>query len=94
MTVQLSHDFFSARVDAQFRVLGPAPAVLALLSVKKLNGSTAEHPAFSLIFRGPLAPALDQQIHTLEDSDGKAFDIFLVPVARDADGMRYEAIFN
>jgi hypothetical protein len=94
MTVQLSHDFFSARIDAQFRVLGPVAAVLTLASVEKLNGATAEHPGFSLIFRGPVSPALVQQIHTLEDAGAQAFDIFLVPVARAADGMRYEAIFN
>lgn len=94
MTVQLSHDFFSARIDAPFRVHGPVPTVLTLLSVKKLQGGTAELPAFSLIFRGPLAPALEQQIHTLEEADALAHAIFLVPVARDADGMRYQAIFN
>ena len=94
MTVQLSHDYFSARIDAHFRVLGPVAATLTLTSVNKLNGATPEHPGFSLIFRGPASPVLEQQIHTLEDDGAQAFAIFLVPVARDADGMRYEAVFN
>ena len=35
-----------------------------------------------------------QGIYRMIHPSGKFLDIFLVPVARDADGMRYEAVFS
>ncbi|NER47880.1 MAG: hypothetical protein F6J86_01955 [Symploca sp. SIO1B1] len=49
---------------------------------------------FSLLFRGPLEMELPQRIYPLEHSKLGRLDIFLVPVARQQDGMRYEAIFT
>ena len=48
---------------------------------------------FSLLFRGPGEPALPQRIYRLEHDAHGALDIFIVPVARDATGVHYEAIF-
>ncbi|NEP11977.1 MAG: hypothetical protein F6J92_40210 [Symploca sp. SIO1A3] len=49
---------------------------------------------FSLLFRGPLKMELPQRIYHLEHSQLGRLDIFLVPIARKQDGMRYEAIFT
>nr|WP_316643991.1 hypothetical protein [uncultured Roseateles sp.] len=49
---------------------------------------------FSLLFKGPSAPALPQQIFRLAHPALQALDVFLVPVEAHADGVRYEAVFN
>jgi hypothetical protein len=50
--------------------------------------------AFSALFRGPLEGSFGQGIYPIyHDQMGQA-DLFLVPVGREADGMRYEAVFN
>lgn len=60
--------------------------------------AVAERPgaraAFSLIFRGPAEPLLAQAIYALEHDELGRLEIFVVPVARGADGARYEAIFS
>ena len=48
---------------------------------------------FSLFFLGPVL--LPQQIYRLtHDGFGEPLDIFLVPIARDASGFTYEAVFT
>ena len=49
---------------------------------------------FSLFFRGPLEPALQQRTYRLVHGQLGEMDFFLVPVAREADGMRYQAAFT
>jgi hypothetical protein len=49
---------------------------------------------FSLMFLGPTAPVLPQRIYALENEAFGRLEIFLVPIGADADGVKYEAIFN
>jgi hypothetical protein len=69
--------------------------------------SAATHPAgapaadadgrrtpFNLLFRGPADPVLGQRIYHVQVARIGALDLFLVPVGRDDDGTRYEAIFG
>ena len=67
--------------------------VLRLDQVQALPRAVREAGGFRLEFVGPLAPYLPQATYGLV-RDGARRDIFLVPVAREADGIRYEAIFN
>lgn len=48
---------------------------------------------FSLTFEAP-EPALPQRIYRLEHEQMGGLDIFLVPVARTATGLQYEAVFG
>lgn len=49
---------------------------------------------FSLLFSG-LGPAMEQQTYRLDHPVLGSLDVFLVPVARGADGrVSYEAVFN
>ena len=50
--------------------------------------------SFVLYFRGPVTPALPTECADLTPEDGEAMNIFLVPIACDANGMMYESIFN
>ena len=49
---------------------------------------------FSLVFRGPSGVVFPQRIYRVEHHDIGAFDLFLVPIAADAEGTRYEAVFT
>ena len=49
---------------------------------------------FSLVFRGPIAPTLEQRIWPLDHPALGTIEIFLVPVGPDAEGMLYEAVFS
>lgn len=66
---------------------------LQLIEVSPLNTSRRQE-SFSLQFRGPGSPILNQQIHRLEHAALGVLEIFLVPVGRDAQGVCYEAVFN
>lgn len=51
-------------------------------------------PGFSLTFEAPPEPALPQHIYRLQHPQLDALDLFLVPVARTAAGLHYEAVFG
>ncbi len=60
------------------------------------SGATPERPRapFSVVFLGPRDPVLPQRIYRLEHEELGALDLFLVPIGRDAAGVRYEAVFT
>ena len=51
--------------------------------------------AFTVSFRGPRDPLLNQGTYTLgAEAMGRLDGLFLVPVGRDAGGSHYEAVFT
>ncbi len=59
------------------------------------NGhSNSSNESFALLFRGPGAFVLPQQIYPLMHDRLGLLDLFLVPIGRDARGTYYEVIFN
>lgn len=70
-------------VLAEIEARGPAPAA---------DGDGPRQP-FALVFRGPTEPQLAQQIVPLRHEALGRLEIFIVPVALDADGASYEAVF-
>ena len=97
---------FAGRVGETFRLhrdgAPPIEAALAELSVlgDSATGSQVEGrtdgraQAFSLVFRAPGRQAVPQQIFHVEHDAIGAFDLFLVPIGIDGDGVRYEAVFT
>jgi Domain of unknown function (DUF6916) len=83
---------FAGHLNSKFRVLDEPPTELELVDVS--DGSTPHHINFSLLFRGPLQPLLPQRIYPVEHDRLGRFDLFIVPVRRDTDGLYYEAVFN
>jgi hypothetical protein len=57
-------------------------------------GSTPRQEQFSIVFRGPLAPQLEQAIYSIEHKELGTFELFIVPFKKGQDGMYYEAVFN
>lgn len=51
-------------------------------------------PGFSLFLRGPREPRLAQGIVALEHPRHGALELFMTPIGSDAQGMRYEIVFN
>lgn len=97
---------FAPLLGESFRLeSGPDAALeLALIEVKRLGSEAvgeAEDAAedgqrrpFSLLFRGPATPRLEQGTFRLEHAALGALDVFLVPMEPDAEGPRYEAVFT
>jgi hypothetical protein len=49
---------------------------------------------FSILFRGPHVPALEQRMYHVEHHKIGVMDgLFIVPVGEDQDGRQYEAVF-
>ena len=84
---------FAEHLNSTFRLHHkPATTVLELVAVS--DGSTQGHVNFSLLFRGPHQPLVPQRIYPMEHDRLGRFDLFIVPVKRDAHGLYYEAVFN
>ena|ERR1043165_9044507 len=99
MAENLTEAQFAAQLNTTFRVRvdAPQPLELKLIEVKDWQRQAQEQSGmerFSVIFKGPANIFMPQQIYTLEHEQLGTCDIFLVPIAQDADGFRYEAIFN
>ena len=72
----------------------PAPIELFVESVQALPAHRLRAAPFSVVLRGPPAPLLAQATYALRHPRHGVIEVFLVPVARDAAGARYEATFN
>ena len=64
------------------------------LPARLIDTRAGSDPSFSITFEAPLEPALPQRIYRLEHPQLDAMDLFLVPVARTATGLHYEAVFG
>jgi hypothetical protein len=95
---ELTYDTFAGRVGETFRDTG-AGTSLELLEVSDLTEVARNVPdgaraPFSLVFRAPAEPLVEQSIRTLVHDDLGELAIFLVPIAREPDGLRYQAVFS
>ena len=88
-------DDFADRVGEGFRLAADDGTVgVTLVECERLGGTVLERKPFSLVFLGPREPVLPQRIYPLSHDELGELEIFLVPIAQDADGTRYEAVFN
>lgn len=96
MLERMSREDFEPHLNTTFRLLrGEAePLELELVEITGGEGAFENSYSFSLFFRGGPHFALQQHIFTLEHDQLGTLDLFLVPIARDPDGSRYEAVFN
>ncbi len=91
---ELRLDEFEGREGEAFELpLGEDSIALTLTRVQPLPPSGREAGAFVLEWRGPVGPVLPQAIYTLRQGED-SFEIFIVPLRQDREGVRYEAIFN
>lgn len=69
------------------------PIELELVELKE-GSSNSRVEQFALVFRGSNRLVLPQQIYQLLHDRLGEFELFLVPLGRDAHGSYYEAVFN
>ena len=65
---------------------------MTLDKAAELPSGGREGGSFRLEFRGPFEPVLPQGIYGFHRSDERR-DIFIVPIGREEEGTRYEAVF-
>jgi len=101
---ELTFAKFSDLLNASFRIHLDQSTVVQL----KLVAATPQHAAakpraagagggpesFSLVFTGPADRLLPQRIYPFEQDQIGSFDLFIVPIGKDPEGFRYEAVFN
>ena len=97
MLQDLTPASFEAHLGTPFRIHYGGESLLeaVLYEVKRHE----QHPGprtepFSVHFRSALRPSLPQSIYRMEHDAMGTMEIFLVPIGPDAQGMRYEAVFN
>ncbi|MBO9624513.1 MAG: hypothetical protein J7500_17530 [Sphingomonas sp.] len=89
----LAWNDFSDKAGQTYDVEAPGgPYALVLSAAAQLSDSGREGGSFRLEFTGPADQILPQATYRLS-ADGRAFDIFIVPIGRNEHGTRYEAIF-
>ena len=96
MLERMRREDFEPHLNTTFRLLRgqEEPLELELIEITGGEGTFENSYSFSLIFRGGPHFVLQQHTFTLDHPALGTLDIFLVPIARDADGYRYEAVFN
>jgi Domain of unknown function (DUF6916) len=76
----------------------PVPAIPLTLTEAALlptrYAPPGARPPFSLIFLGKDPRVLPQKLYRLEHDGMGIMTIFLVPIAKDAQGVSYQATFN
>ena len=102
MPATLTENEFSKHVNTNFRLKlnttdREHEVELKLTEVKGYAKKAEEHSGmerFSVFFDGPGDAQLPQGVYSLSHDGMGDFEIFLVPIARDERGFRYEAVFN
>jgi hypothetical protein len=99
MPARLTEEEFSQHLNTKFHLNldGESQIDLELVEVKGYASKANEQSGmerFSAFFRGPTNPYLPQRVYLLQHDRMGKFENFLVPIAQDDQGFRYEAVFN
>ena len=95
MSNPLQYSLFAPLLGSQFDVRTPDPAAAPMplrLVDATLANQSPRYEQFSLLWEGP--PTLAQGTYRFSHPQTGELEIFIVPVGRTEDTMRYEAIFN
>lgn len=92
----LNAKVFREHLRTKFNVRNGTAGSIPLELVDVVEGSTSpKAELFSLHFRGPFTPRLEQRIHALEHDKLGVIDIFLTAIEADQEqGTIYEAVFH
>jgi len=90
---------FRARLNEQFtvRVDDLSSHVMELVEATESPTNPGFHGSrvpFSLVFLDSTSEVLPQGIYPVEHRSLGEFDLFVVPIGRDAAGVRYQAVFS
>lgn len=95
MSELLTKEAFEENLNTKFIIpFDPSRAAeLELVEVVETR-STSRQQQFSVFFLGPLEYRLPQATYRMQHEKMGEIDLFIVPVAREPEGFRYEAVFN
>jgi hypothetical protein len=94
----LTYEAFAPHLNSTF-ALGLGESNVDLTLTQAVKQTVRPYPGmmrepFSLIFRSGSPVVLPQRIYPFTHAELGKLDIFIVPVARDVQGIVYEAVFN
>ena len=96
--IEFSLGLFEPRLGQAFDIEGDHGRLAATLvearNLREAQGAGRLSRQFSLVWRGPPGARLEQRIYAVHHPALGAFDLFLVPIGPDGEGMRYEAVFT
>ena len=99
MTDMQTEAEFAKHLNTTFQVqlesAQPLDLTLVAVTPKQIEPhEQAGMERFSALFSGPLDSFLPQQTYHVTHPEMGEFDVFLVAVAREEDGFKYEAVYN
>ena len=92
MLEDLNYEDYAECVNTEFQLTEIA-VELELIELPPKTITSAQE-MFSLIFRGSKDKFLEQKLYQISHEKLGGGELFLVPIALDADGYKYEAAFN
>ena len=95
MEAALTHEAFNQQAGTRFQVQvdESTNVELELVEVSELKIYPRQEE-FSVVFRGPADAFLDQGGRLFTHDQMGQFELFIVPIRQDAQGIYYEAVFN
>ena len=96
MLENLTRESFEPHVGSTVRLTpeGAESLEFTITEVNAVGGTPSNRDPFSVIFKGPAEPFLEQTTHRLEHAELGELVLFLVPVGPAEDGILYEAVFT
>lgn len=95
MSENLTRDAFAEQLNTKFDIyLAPENVVAAKLSEVTELRKMPHNEIFSIFLHAPVDVPFGQNIYKIEHSVLGSFELFLVPVGKDEEGVKYEAVFN
>lgn len=95
MNPPLTHAAFASNLNTDFKIgLDDSVSLEARLTEVSEQKLSATQERFSIIFRLPHEPFLGQGIRRFQHEQMGEFELFLVPISKDDEGIYYEAVFN
>jgi hypothetical protein len=91
----LTHEAFRQQAGTKFKVqVDEDNAVdLDLVEISDIKLFPGQE-SFEIVFRGPLDAFLEQGVRAFAHDELGEFEIFIVPIRQDNQGVYYEAVFN
>ena len=95
MEASLTYQSFAQYINTKFQVpVDESHRVELELAEISKHKESPRHEEFALVFRGPNEMFLGQGMRPFEHDQMGNFELFIVPISRDAKGFYYEAVFN
>jgi hypothetical protein len=95
MLDRLTKAMFAENLETIFQLqLTPTQTIELKLVELREGRSTPRQEQFALLFQGSRATPFWQGLWPIQHEQLGQFDLFLVPVMHDQEGIYYEAVFN